>query len=141
MESTAPARRALSLFVALPVLLAALSGCGSSGASEPAPVISDLSLTPTSVSAGKAATLTGTLTASDADAAVAVSSLDATITLPGGASQALPPTPLQAPPGLAVVTFTLELTPPTAGSYEVAVFVTDTDGKTSNTLSATVDVE
>ncbi len=139
MNDTHSARRVLTSLLVLPALLTALAACGEGGSSVPAPTISDLYLAPSAVSVGELDTLTGTLLVTDVEGDA--SELDGTITLPGGQAQALPPTPLQGASGLmaATVTFTLDLTPPVAGTYQVSVVVKDAEGQSSNTLTTTLD--
>ena len=129
-----------TLRFASPLILVALAACGggSSTPSGPAPTISNFAITPATASVGKSNTLLGTLIVTDADADA--SEVDATIVLPTGQSQALPPTPLTGAAGntAEVVQLAILLMPPVAGSYQVSVVVKDAEGLPSNTLTATI---
>jgi hypothetical protein len=120
------------------LLLCALAGCGGSKTDGAAPTISNLSIAPNDATVGTTTTFTGTLILSDP--AGEESEIDATITLPGGQAQTLPPTPLQGATSLmsSPVEFVLAFAPPTAGSYQVSVFIKDSDGESSNTLTTTI---
>jgi hypothetical protein len=121
---------------ALPLLFSTLAACG--GSSGAAPTISNLSIKPSTVSVGTASTVTGTLVVSDGD--LDETEIDATITLPNGQSQALPPTVLQgaATQTSAAIQFAMLIDPPTAGKYVVSITVKDMEGMPSNTEITTI---
>jgi hypothetical protein len=129
------------LGLALCLSLGTLVGCGGSGGAVVPPTISDLVITPSTATVGTTTDFTGTLTLSDPEGDE--STIDATITLPGGQSQTLPPSALQGVSGqkIAAVDVVLAFSPPTAGNYVVSVVVTDADGVASNALTATITAQ
>lgn len=124
---------------AAPLVLCTLAACGGSSGSPP--TISDLMISTDAIEVGEENTLTGTLVLSDP--AGEESEIDATITLPGGQSETLPPTSLQDADGQmnATVDFAIIVAPPAAGSYGLSVFVKDSDGKSSNALMTTLTAQ
>jgi hypothetical protein len=129
-----PVRLATSL------LLCALAGCTAKTASGPT-TISDLSISPATATVATQTTFTGTFEL--ADPGGDETEIDATIALPGGQPMALPPTMLQGNTGATVspVEFLLPFAPPSAGTYTVTVFIKNSDGTSSNTLTGTITAQ
>lgn len=120
-------------------------GCSSSsdedstdGPTGSAPEISDFSLSPDEIEVGKKTTLTGTMSIQDEEGDVEKVSID--LTLPDGTKQAAGTVELQNASGVkeGKVTFSLMLSLPSAGDYEVDLAVLDSKGHESNHLNATV---
>jgi len=119
-------------------------GCSSEnggGDTGSAPTITDLSLSPGEVEAGKATALSGTVGIDDSDGDVAQIGVE--VTLPNGTKQSLPKAPAQAAGGVKEGQLALAMAfgPPSAGAYELTVFVVDSKGHESNRLTTTINAK
>jgi hypothetical protein len=113
------------------------SACGSDGGGT-APSIASLTYSPMTVTHGQQATVAGTFTFDDKDGDLA--ELGAEITLPDNSKQNLPMTDISNVGDMkqGTLQFQMIVTPPTAGSYQFALFVTDDGDNESNRLTGTV---
>lgn len=117
--------------------LLALAGCSSSNDGA-APTISQLAFTPMTVPTGQQTLVSGTFTFADEDGDLDQLGID--VTLPDNSDQSLPMTDLQnvADMTSGTIGFQLFLTPPAAGSYKFALYVTDEGDNESNALMGTL---
>jgi len=136
-------RRGLAAFSMMTLLTTAGAGCADDGGGDPGapPTVSNLALTPETVTAGSLVTLSGTMRFSDPDGDVAL--LVSELELPGGATQPGPETPVAGAAGITTgdVPFQLALQTSAPGALTVRVWLVDTKGNPSNTLEAVVTVE
>jgi hypothetical protein len=118
----------------LSLALASILACSSS-----APTISGLSITPTEITAGSAATLSGQFDFADPDGDL--SDVAMTITR-GSQTSTIPKAPLQGVGGQqsGKATFAALLQVPTPGPVELRVTAYDGAGNVSNELTTTVTV-
>lgn len=102
-----------------------------------APEISDLTATPTTMTVGQQVTVTGTLHFDDPEGDL--DQLGAEITIPDGTKQALRNVDLSTVGTVTTGTLTwaLIVVPPAAGTYTLALWVTDANGNDSNRLETT----
>lgn len=124
--------------------LAALLACAACTGDEPAgtpPAIAQLAVTPAQVTAGQAVPITGSFTFTDEDGDI--TQLGAALIAPSSARQEAPLLDVtgqtMAPAG--ALTFQLVVAPPSAGSYQLEVWLLDDAGHTSNRLTAGLDAQ
>lgn len=98
------------------------------------PAIANLSLTPTTLTAGQQNAMTGSLTFVDPEADVL--DLGIEIELPDASHQALPLTDVRGSAGTAegTIQISLAIVPPAAGTYRLEVWLEDAMGYASNRL-------
>ena len=120
--------------------LLAMSAIGCGGAANQPPVIQNLTYGPDKIALGKQTTISGNFTFTD-DSGV-LKELDASLQLPSGEVQAVPPTPIQGAPAQksGTVTFSVTVAPLLAGRFRLDVWVVDGVGE-SNHLTGDVDVQ
>ena len=121
--------------------MALVAACGDEPDAGTAPMISDLTYSPASGTVGTQINISGQFYFEDLDADV--SGLGVEIELPDGSKQTLP---TQAPQGTrgvnaGTIMFALALLPPTAGTYDFDIWLTDDGGNASNRLSGTIEVQ
>jgi hypothetical protein len=129
-------------FLALLVTLEVLAcGCAADDEGGTPPSISDLSLSPTSLSTGQQNVVTGTFAFEDDDADVL--ELDVDLELPDGTRQSLPATDVQDSAGDAVgtITLTLAIVPPSPGRYTFQLWLVDAAGGESNRLEGVAQAD
>jgi hypothetical protein len=118
----------------------------SDDASSSAPVaklvLRDFTLTPTTITSGKMSSLQGSVSF-DGKAAAGDAQFDLQVTLPGGAKQALPRSPVQGTAGLQTGTaaVALQFGPPAPGTYVITLTMVDAAGTSSNAASLDVTAE
>jgi len=115
--------------------LCLVSACATDDSADP--VISDLTATPSSMTVGQQATISGTLVFDDPDGDL--EELGAEITMPDGMRQALPMTDLIGVGDMTsgTLAWRMIVVPPTAGTYTLSLWLADADGHESNRLEAT----
>jgi hypothetical protein len=120
--------------------LLSLAACGSDDDGT-APAISNLAFTPTTLTAGLQTTLNGTLAFTDPDGDLA--DLGVELTLPDQSKQSLPMTPLQNVGTMTsgTIAWALIVTPPTAGTYQLELWIVDAEDHASNRLGGTITVQ
>lgn len=120
------------------LLVAALASVGCADDAGTPPQIANLTASPSTAPVGTTTTVSGTLTFTDRDGDLA--SLAVTVTLPDGAAQELPPTPLQnvASRTEGSVAWAVLLTPPSAGRYDLAIALLDDADNASNVLTTSI---
>jgi hypothetical protein len=118
-------------------VFALLAGC-SSGGDGKAPSIAALTYSPMTVPAGVQTTVSGSFTFTDEDGDADQLGID--VTLPDNSTQSLPKSDLQNVGDMTsgTIAFSVFITPPTAGSYKFAIFITDEGDNTSNKLMGTL---
>lgn len=116
--------------------LALVTACASDDGAAPA--IAALAYGPSTVPAGQTTVVAGTFTFTDDDGDLA--ELGAEITLPDGSAQQLPMTALGNVGDMTSGTlgFQLSITPPVAGAYAFALWITDDAEHASNRLTGTL---
>jgi hypothetical protein len=112
------------------------AACGSDSGS--APTISALVYAPMTGTHGMQVTVTGSFTFDDKDGDLA--ELGGEVTLPDSSKQNLPKSDIRALGDMkqGTLPFQLIVTPPTAGAYQFALFVTDDGDNESNRLTGTL---
>ncbi|MEE8408796.1 MAG: hypothetical protein V3T05_04255 [Myxococcota bacterium] len=128
----------MSFVVAIAICLA---GCGSEDDSSGAPVLSNLTYSPQTITAGSLTTINGTFDFTDADADVTTFSVS--VTDPTSTTTTVGPNPAQNVLGKTVGTvgFSLLLNATTAGIYALELWMTDDAGQDSNKLSGNVTAQ
>jgi hypothetical protein len=130
--------RFLEAFVLVALLLPA---CGSEDATGVAPVLTNLTYSPTTVTAGAVATITGTVTFADADADVSQFAISARS--PIGQTSTIGPRTAEGALGKTGgrLGFAVQLDPQIAGIYSLEIWMVDEAGNESNRLRGTVEAE
>lgn len=133
--------RARFAAIILAAIVAACSGDDSPETTGTAPVIADLSYTPSTVTVGEPSVIQGRLAFEDADADVT----DLAVELRSsavGAAQAMPRQKTNST-GIAKgeLQLVLAVAAPAAGDYEFSVHLVDAQGHESNRLSGTLHAE
>jgi hypothetical protein len=118
----------------------ALAACGTDD-NDSAPTISNLSFTPATITVGQQTTLNGTFTFADPDGDA--TNLGVELTLPDQSKQALPTTPLQNVGTMTSgsIAWALIVTPPSPGTYKLALWILDAADNESNRLDGTITVQ
>jgi hypothetical protein len=126
------------VLVAAVMSAAAMAGCGSDDGGGSAPVVDDLSVTPTTVTAGVAESMTVVVTFSDNDGDLEEANVG--ITPEGGAETVLDPATIEDAAGIKAGQFSIQLgiTLPGPGSYELRVWLTDGEGNKSKSEKITI---
>ena len=124
----------MRLAAAIAPFLSLLVACTDDSAS---PTISDLTATPSSMTVGQQATVSGTMVFDDPDGNL--EQLGAEVTLPDHSVQALPMTDLIGVGTMKTGTlgWRMAVIPPMAGEYKLSLWLTDADGNESNRLETT----
>ena len=106
-----------------------------------APAISDLTFSPSSLPVGQQTTISGTIKFSDPDGDL--DQLGVEVTLPDQSKQTLPMTDLQNVGTMTdgTIGWALIMAPPQAGTYHMALWITDADGNKSNHLDASATAQ
>lgn len=109
--------------------------CASETSSGSPPVLTDLTITQTSMEVGKQITIDGIASVEDSDGDIA--SLQGEVTLPDGRSQALASQKLQGASGVtkAPIRVLMAIVPPSAGEYTLTFWVRDEAGNDSGRMS------
>ena len=115
------------------LLCLALAACASDDDTA-APTISNLTASPSSLPVGQQTTVSGTVMFSDPDGDL--DQLGVEVTLPDQSKQALPMTDLQNVGTMTegTIAWALIVVPPSAGRYDMKIWVTDAEGDPSNQL-------
>lgn len=114
------------------LLCACLTACASDDTT--APTITNLTFSPSSLPVGVQTTISGTVTFSDPDGDL--DQLGVELTLPDQSKQSLPMTDLQNVGAMTdgSIAWAMIVAPPAAGTYKMALWITDLDGHASNRL-------
>jgi hypothetical protein len=122
------------------LLCLALAACASDDDTA-APMISNLTASPNSLPVGQQTTVSGTVMFSDPDGDL--DQLGVEVTLPDQSKQALPMTDLQNVGTMTdgSIAWALIIAPPSAGTYRMALWITDADGHDSNRLEASATAQ
>lgn len=115
-------------------------GCTDEPGGKP-PSISDLSLSPTALTARQQNTIAGSLAFVDPDADVL--ELGVSVELPDGSRQTLPATDVLSSAGVTEgsIQVTLAIVPPAVGAYRFELWLVDALGSESNRLEATAQAQ
>jgi hypothetical protein len=110
----------------------ALAACTSDDSTGP--TISNLTMSPTSFTVGMQTTINGSVKFTDPDGDL--DQLAVEVTLPNQTKQMLPMTDLQNVGTMTdgTIAWALIFVPPSAGTYQMSLWVTDADGHLSNKL-------
>lgn len=129
--------RRLEALLLLALLL--LPACGSEEDRSVAPVLSDLTYTPTTVTAGALATITGSVVFSDPDEDASEFAVKAAS--PIGQSTTVGPKPARGSPGRTdgQLSFGVHLDPQVAGTYMLEIWMVDEAGNESNRLRGDIE--
>lgn len=124
----------------LPALILLLPACSDEQLGSP-PEISDLSYSPSSVTAGQLATVQGSFSFEDPDGDLL--EMLVTLTDPAGNNMEMPATEVTDAKGktIGIVTLQLALVAPAPGTYPFAVLVVDENGNDSNPLTGSIVAE
>lgn len=127
--------------VAVAALLLSVAACGeeSSDSTGAAPTISELTLTPDTITVGTATRLDGQLQFEDADADVRFLAVELRPAV--GPAQRLPDVAVQGSAAAGRVDFLLMLQVPAPAEVKIAVWLVDAEENESNTLEAQVVAE